>query len=284
MERRWGGRVFRPKFVTIGNYCATRCAGYLHELKSGLPTRLGLALTIIISANACAANQYPVSQVPPIPVETASPSLGHVAEPEYQIQAGDALDIQSYYDAVLKQTVIVRPDGRISLILLGDVQAAGKTSAELDKELKQAYWDRLPAHPDITVTVDAIAAQVVYVGGEVKAPAIEPIKGSLTLLQSIMEAGGYLPTANQAQVIIVRQEAAGQFHAYQQNASLVLNNQTSEVSLKPHDIVFVPKTSIARVDLAVEQYINGVVPESFKFNFGYLFNDTSGSSSIAVQH
>jgi protein involved in polysaccharide export with SLBB domain len=245
---------------------------------------MGLALAIMISSGGCTVNQYPVSQVPPIPVETASPSLGHAAAPEYLIQAGDTLDIQSYYDVALKQAVAVRPDGRISLILLGDVQAAGKTSAELDKELKQAYWDRLPAHPDITVTVDAIASQVVYVGGEVKAPAIEPIRGSLTLLQSIMEAGGYLPTANQAQVIIVRQEATGQFHAYQQNASLVLNNQNSEVSLKPHDIVFVPKTSIARVDLAVEQYINGVVPESFKFSFGYIFNDQTGNNSLQVQH
>ena len=99
-----------------------------------------------------------------------------------------------------------------------------------------------------------------------------------------MAAGGYLPTANQSQVIIVRQEAAGQFRAYQLNASLVLNNETDEVSLKPHDIVFVPKTAIARVDQAVDQYINGVVPESIKFTFGYIFSDQTGSNTVQVQH
>jgi protein involved in polysaccharide export with SLBB domain len=273
--------VFRSNIATIGNSCARQRSLFVKLAKFGARARLGLVLVALTGpAAGCTINQYPVSKVPPIPVETASPSLGHEAEPEYRIQAGDALDIQSYYDPALKQMVTVRPDGRISLILLGDVQAAGKSSADLDQELKHAYWDRLPAHPDITVTVDAIAAQVVYVGGEVKAPAIEQIKGSLTLLQSIMVAGGYLPSANQAQVIIVRQEAAGQFHAYQQNASLVLNNQTSEVSLKPHDIVFVPKTSVARLDQAVDQYINGVVPQAFKFNFGYVFNDIAGSTAL----
>jgi protein involved in polysaccharide export with SLBB domain len=245
--------------------------------------KIWAALALAAAIPGCARNQYPVSEVPPIPAPMAAPPVGRPAESEYRVQAGDALDIQSYYDPALKQIVTVRPDGRISLILLGDIQAAGKTSAELDEELRQAYWQRLPAHPDVTVTVDQIAAQVVYVGGEVKTPTIEPIKGSLTLLQSIMEAGGYLPTANEQQVIIVRQEPGGRFRAYQQNANLVLTNENSEVALQPHDIVYVPKTTIARVDQYVEQYINQIVPQAFKFNFGYIFYDQTGNNSVRLQ-
>ena len=103
----------------------------------------------------------------------------------------------------------VRPDGFISLILLGDVAAEGETTRQLDDELSREYAALLPAHPDVIVTVDQMVGQVVYVGGEVKTATVEPIKGSLTLLQSIMAAGGFLPSANEAQVSYCARKEAG---------------------------------------------------------------------------
>jgi len=239
---------------------------------------------MLLGTVACAP-AYPPEKVPFLPDRAAAPALFRAGiEPEYQIQIGDGLEIQSYYDSTLRQTVTVRPDGRISLVLLGDIDVAGKTAHQLDDELSKKYAERLPAHPDVTVTIQQMAEQVVYIGGEVKSPTIEPIKGSLTLLQGITEAGGFLPTANDSQVIVLRQQGQGEFRAYQIDPSRVLTNESGELYLKPHDIVFVPKTQIAKIDQYVQQYVNEIIPQAIRGNFGYEFVNQSGLGSSSTVH
>ncbi len=247
-------------------------------------TKRRLLVALFWAGISGCASQYPVNQVP----ELLSPAPGRpdftsVSEPEYLIQPGDALEIQSYYDASLREKVTVRPDGRISVVFLGDIVAAGKAPRQLSDELHDGYAKELVAKPDIVVTVDATVGQVVYVGGEVKAPTVEEIRGSLTLLQSVVAAGGFLPTANQAQIIIIRAQGGGEFRAYQRNADLVLNNKSSDLYLRPHDIIFVPKTRIAQVDQYVDQYVNQIIPRAVVTNFGYTFFDSVGSNSTTVQ-
>jgi protein involved in polysaccharide export with SLBB domain len=233
--------------------------------------------------SACASAKYPLSQVPAFPSETAAPdTYTDEGQPEYRIGIGDALTIQSYFDQTLKQAVTVRPDGFISLILIGDVSVVGKTTRELDAELTRKYDQQLPAHPDVTVTVDQMAGMVVYIGGEVKAPTIEPIKGSITLLQSITAAGGFMPSSNTNQVVLLREGAGGHFRAYQIDANLPLRNQADEVYLRSHDVVFVPKTEIGEVDVFVDEYINQVVPKFVTTNFGYTFFDQVGGGSTVT--
>jgi protein involved in polysaccharide export with SLBB domain len=239
-----------------------------------------LVVTLFWAGISACASQYPVNQVPellgPAP---GRPDFTSASEPEYLIQTGDVLEIQSYYDASLREKVTVRPDGRISVVFLGDVVAAGKTPRQLSDELHDGYAKELVAKPDIVVTVDTTVGQVVYVGGEVKAPTIEEIKGSLTLLQSVVAAGGFLPTANEEQIIIIRAQGEGQFRAYQRNADMVLNNKSSDLYLRPHDIIFVPKTRIAQVDQYVDQYVNQIIPRAVVTNFGYTFFNSVGSNT-----
>src|SRR5438876_823983 len=83
------------------------------------------------------------------------------------------------------------------------------------------------------------------VGGEVKSPSIETMKGSLTLLQSILQAGGFLPSANKQQILVLRQARDGKFRAFQHDISKVLQNQEGEIYLRRRDIVYVPKSQIA---------------------------------------
>lgn len=241
--------------------------------------RIGL-ITWLIGTCACASITYPTSQVPTLPNASQAPHLyTDIGQPEYHIGIGDVLIIQSYFDQTLKQSVTVRPDGMISVILLGDVSVVGKTTRELDAELTAQYDQRLPAHPDVTVTVDQMTGMVVYVGGEVKYPTFVQIKGSLTLLQSISVVGGLLPTANYNQVILLREGNNGHFHAYQIDSDLALHNQADEVYLRSHDVIFVPKTQIAQLDEYVEEYINEIVPRFVTTNFGYTFFDQIGNGS-----
>jgi polysaccharide export outer membrane protein len=233
--------------------------------------------------SACASTAYPLSQVPAFPGESAKPSFyTDEGQAEYKVGIGDVLLIQSYYDQSLTQSVTVRPDGIMSLVLLGDVTAVGKTTRELDAELTEKYDRQLPAHPDVTVTVDQMAGMVVYVGGEVKSPTMEPIKGSITLLQSITEAGGFLPSSNQSQVIVLRKGDGGHFKAFQIDASLPLMNGSDELYLRSKDVVYVPKTQIAAIDDFVQQYINEVVPRFVTTNFGYTFFDQVGGSTVTA--
>ena len=240
-------------------------------------------VALLVGLGACSSVEYPDNQVPPLPPSMVEPTLyTDAAQPPYHIGIGDVLFVQSYFDRTLRQTVTVRPDGFISLILLGDVFATGKTTRELDAELTQQYDSRIPAHPDVTVTVDQMAGMVVYVGGEVKYQTLVPIKGTLTLLESVTAVGGFLPTSNQNQVLLLRQVGGGHFRAYQIDASLSRRNQADEVYLHSHDVVYVPKTKIALVDQYVDQYINQIVPRFINSNFGYQFFEQVGQPTVSV--
>jgi polysaccharide export outer membrane protein len=202
-------------------------------------------------------------------------------EGEYQIGVGDTLLIQSYYEPNLRQTALVGPDGRISLILLGSMDVVGKTASALTAELTRDYAEHLD-HTDITVAVSQIANSTVYVSGEVKTPAMQPISGPETVLQAITTSGGFLTSANQKQVIIMRRKPDGSMLAFVENATDVLNNKAGDIYLKRHDIVYVPKTPIAKADEFVDQYINQIIPRSILMNLGYTFLNPVGRTTTVL--
>jgi polysaccharide biosynthesis/export protein len=223
------------------------------------------------------ANDYPPDLVPPVPNESEAhlPALEMI----YTIAPGDQLLINSYYHSNLKQPVTVQPDGRVSLLLLGDVVAAGKTPQQLAEELARAYGKFLE-DADLTVTVSESVGLSVYVGGEVARPAVLPIKGELTLLQSITGAGGFLSTANKEQVLIIRQTADGHYSTSQANVEKVLRNEVGEVYLRRHDVVYVPKTQIAKIDQFVDQYINQIIPHFVNTVFSYQILGGAGGTTV----
>ena len=242
-----------------------------------LPRLLGAlaAMLLLTGLAACNDNEYPPAEVPLVQSEAVAPQLYEPpVEPSYVIGPGDGVLIQSYYDANLKQSEFVRPDGYVSLLLVGDVEAAGKTPGELSKELTHLYGHVLD-RPDITVSVTSSAGMTVYVGGEVTKPQQLPLKGDLTLLQSVTEAGGFRSTANKEQVLIIRRTADGRYRTLQQNVDAVLTNKSGELYLLPHDIVYVPKSHIARVDQFVDQFINSIIPHSITGIFGYQWLHTT---------
>ena len=240
-----------------------------------------LLVSITLLVGGC-ANEYPPDLVASVPNESEDPDLYRpVLETSYTIAPGDQLLINSYYHPDLKQPVTVQPDGRVSLLLVGDVVAGGKTPQQLAEELTRAYGKFLE-DADLTVTVSESVGLSVYVGGEVAKPAMLPIKGELTLLQSITQAGGFLTSANKEQVLVVRQTADGHYRTLQANVERVLRNEGAEIYLRRHDVVYVPKTQIAKVDQFVEQYINDIVPRFVNTVFSYqLLSSSSGTTVIS---
>ena len=134
--------------------------------------------------------------VPELPSPSLVPAFyQQTVNDQYSIQVGDQLEIKSYFQPQLNQNVVVRPDGRITLVLIGEFIAANKSQTELIEELKSQYGKYMEV-AGINVSVVAVAPFKVYFGGEVAKPTVQQINQSLTLLQGITQSGGFKTTAN----------------------------------------------------------------------------------------
>lgn len=180
--------------------------------------------------------------------------------PEYRLQVHDVVEVKFWGIEELDQRVRIRPDGKISLPYVDDVEAAGLTPAELDERLVEAYAPEL-ARPEITVVVAETGA-LVYVGGEVGDEGVVSLRGGLTMLQAIQAAGGFTTTARRREVLLIRRPAGGEPIARSVNLRPVLSGADPglDLPLEASDIIFVPRTKIANVNLFVQQYVNQILP------------------------
>ena len=206
-----------------------------------------------VTLAACAGTRSPAP--PPALTLAAAPPV----EP-YRLQVGDQLAVRFYFNPELNETLVVRPDGMISLQLIGDVEAGGHTPEALAAAITQRYTGEL-ANPKVTVIVQQFGSRV-YVGGEVGKQGVVPLSGGLTLFQAIQEAGGFLTTAHLKQVILIRKGPDAHPVGYAIDVRPIANGERpdQDVFLQPYDVVFVPMSKIANIDLFVKQYIRDLLP------------------------
>ena len=196
-----------------------------------------------------------------------------IPQSEYLIQVGDSLDIKFFYNGELNETVTVRPDGRISLQLVHDVLAAGRTPAELTAALVEAYEPDLQ-RPEIAVIVRSFSSFKVYVDGEVARPGIIPLVGPMTVLQSLSAAGGVKETARLREVIIIRRGPYNRPEVFKIDVESAAKGTdlTQDILLASSDIVYVPRSSIANVNKWIDLYIRRNIP--MVTTFGYTIYET----------
>jgi polysaccharide export outer membrane protein len=146
----------------------------------------------------------------PAPVSAAAPAARPAATaasvpplPEYRIGRGDKLRVDVYKETDLSNALQVRPDGRITLPLIGDLAAAGQTPMQLQRRVADLLKEYV-ANPVVTVMVTEVADRVVYVLGEVTQPGAVPLKGPMTVLQALAVAGGFKDFANPRNIRILR--------------------------------------------------------------------------------
>ncbi len=193
---------------------------------------------------------------------------------EYRIQSGDQMDIKFFFNPELNETVLVRPDGKISLQLIDDVQAAGLTAAQLDEELTRLYAQEL-RKPAVTVIVRTFTGRQVYVGGEVGNPGLINLGLGMTALQAVINAGGFKDTARPGAVIVIRKGPDNRPIPVRVDLDQAIEAETAEgdFPLQPHDVVYVPKTWIAQANLFVKQYIADLILyRGISLGFGYQIN------------
>lgn len=187
---------------------------------------------------------------------------------EYRIQIGDVLDVKFYYNPELNDSVTVRPDGRVSLQLAPEVMAAGITPNDLAGQLRERYRGEL-RNPQVTVIVRSFGSQRMFVDGEVGTPGLVTLTGPLTVMQAIAEAGGMRETARVNEVLVIRRTAAKKPQVMTVNLENAINGTDlgQDIYVLPFDIVYVPRSPIANVDLWVDQYIRRLIPIPFGFGW-----------------
>src|SRR5262249_55437059 len=180
--------------------------------------------------------------------------------PDYRLQLGDSIKVQFLFQPENDIDLVVRPDGRISLSAVGEIEAVGKTERELEEIITERASEHL-RNPVVTVSVTKIGTQNVYVGGEVLRPGVVTLVPGMTPLQAVMEQGGFRPTAKRDSVVLIVPTADGKFAASRINLEQVLTDGVPErVRLRPNAVVFVPKTWVANANDVVDLYVRGLIP------------------------
>ena len=192
--------------------------------------------TMRLAAAACAVTLFL-----PLGLSAADPPTKADTSPvsgEYRLGAGDKLSIVVYKDAQLSQSVQIRPDGKITLPLVGDMDATDRTPIELRDQITKALQEYM-TNPVVTViVVEAVSAQV-FVTGEVSKSGPVPIHGPLNIVQAIAMAGGVNEWAKKKDVRILRQGPTG-IQTIRFNYQDALNGLTKPVYLKAGDTIVVP--------------------------------------------
>lgn len=169
-----------------------------------------------------------------------------VVTSDYIIGPEDVLEITVWKNNDLSKTVQVRPDGRISIPLIGDVSAVGRTSAQLTQEIS----DRLKSYmenPTVSIVVKEVNSYSIFVLGEVVKPGRLPLKTKTTLLQAITLAGGFSPVAARNKIVIFRfgKDGEGLTKIKASYDDIVLRDGTKQnIELMPGDQIVVPNETM----------------------------------------
>jgi polysaccharide biosynthesis/export protein len=157
---------------------------------------------------------------------------------KYMIGPEDVLNIQVWKEESLSQTVLVRTDGKISLPLLDDVQAAGLTPLKL-KEVLTEKFKTFVENPLVTIIVREAKSFKVYLSGQVMKPGVFALIGETTILQMIAMAGGFTEWANQRKVLLIRRENGREVRKTI-NYKKIVSGEAENILVKPGDTIIVP--------------------------------------------
>jgi len=209
-------------------------------------------------------------------------SLG-TSPDQYLLSIGEKLSVKSFYHDKLNEDVVIRPDGMISLQLVGEIRAAGISPKQLASDISERLRKYIDSpdisvivrdfrRPELAVSVRESAAQRVYVGGEVKQAGVLPLQGRMGLLAATLQAGGALESARLDGVVLLRHLEAQEPAVYSVNLRAILQGEMPDIALRPMDVVFVPKSASSETAAMLRQYIYNLLPNQFMLSVGYQIN------------
>jgi polysaccharide export outer membrane protein len=209
------------------------------------PTILAAAFVLTLAAAAMAQPARDTVPAPPArpaappaaTARTARTAEDTVVTADYVLAVGDKLRIEVYKDTQLSQSLQIRPDGRITLPLVGDVAAAGVTPLALDETITTALKEYM-TNPVVTVIVVEATPPTVYVMGEVMQPGPVPMRPGMTALEALALAGGFKDFAKTSDIRVIRRGGSGEPMRF--NYKDAINGGERAIALKPGDTIVVP--------------------------------------------
>jgi polysaccharide export outer membrane protein len=199
----------------------------------------GAVLGALALAAVPAARAQTASSPDPAPA-AAPPATGVALPPAYVIGPSDVLSIVFWRDKDMSADVVVRPDGRISLPLLNEVDAAGLTPEQLRTRLMSAAA-KFVEEPNATVVVKEIHSRKVFITGNVAKPGTFDLAGDMTVLQLIALAGGLQEYADASHIVVLRMDGGRQQSLHFNYKDVIKQKHVEQnILLKPGDTVVVP--------------------------------------------
>ena len=172
-----------------------------------------------------------------------------IVTPDYFIGPEDVLTITVWRNVDLSREVTVRPDGKISLPLIGDITAVGRTPSQLSEDIS-AKLKEYKENPQVSIVVKEVNSYAIYVLGEVAKPGKYPLRSKTTLLQGITIASGFTPTAARNKMVVFRfaKDGQGQVKIKASYDDIVLRDGSNQnIELKPGDQIVVPSETMVLV-------------------------------------
>lgn len=225
---------------------------------------LGFSVLLVSMLAACGGNVV----TKPGKAEKLADDKKEIVDSDYLIGSGDEVEIKFFFTPELNDRVVVRPDGKISIMFADDVKAAGKTTAELTKAIK----NKLAAHVkqlDLTVSVRSFGSHRVFIGGEVAKPGSVTLTGHQTLLQVLDEVGWVTPEGRLSEIILIRKNAGtGSEEVYPINLAKIISGEDVEqnIVMMAGDTVLVPPLAAVDLDRWMEHNVRLALPFSMSAN------------------
>ncbi len=208
--------------------------------------RSGMAIMGLVGVMATTALAQPIPTIMSPVYDSSQEKSSLIVTSDYIIGPEDVLDITVWKNADLSKTVQVRPDGRISLPLIGDIAAVSRTSTQLTDEISTRLRSYME-NPTVSIVVKEVNSYAIFVMGEVAKPGRYPLKSKTTLLQAITLASGLTPVASRNKMVIFRFGKDGDplMKIKASYDDIVLRDGTDQnIELKPGDTIVVPSESM----------------------------------------
>ncbi len=196
-----------------------------------------LAIATLVPAVLCSGQSDGTVATPPA---TAAPApLSAASSDTYVIGSNDVLTVTVWKEPTLSGTMLVRPDGMISLPLLGDVQAAGLTPLHLADQIT-VKLKKYVQDPNVSVVISQIHSKTIYMIGEVGHAGPVEMTPGMTLLKAIASVGGLSDFANKKKIYILRDEGGKRERIPVHYKQALQGNLQFDLPLKPGDTIVVP--------------------------------------------
>ncbi|MBI1764936.1 MAG: polysaccharide export protein [Acidobacteria bacterium] len=197
-----------------------------------------------------------VAAVPVIAQKMLERKAATQTDESYLIRSGDKLSIKFPYHTELDEpSLVVRPDGYITLATIGEVRVGGQTVPQVKQRLEKAYSEVL-VNPLISVNLIEFQMAHVFVGGQVQKAGSFELRSGQTLLQAVMLAGGFTNDANRRLVLHARPTGDGKLRVTQHDALTMISDtkKAYDLQLQDGDYIFVPDSKLTKIARVMDAF------------------------------